>query len=55
MKKKQNRKNIDPAGLREELDRLLEQVKESKSALKKLTKPIPGPEKKKWLIKKSIF
>ena len=47
MKKNQSRKYIDPAGLREELDRLLEQVKESKSALKKLSKPIPGPEEKK--------
>jgi hypothetical protein len=47
MKKKQSRKNIDPAGLRLELDRLLERIKESKSALEKLSKPIPGPEEKK--------
>jgi hypothetical protein len=47
MKKKKEEKRIDPAGLREELDRLLEQVKESKSALKKLSVPMPRPEEKK--------
>jgi hypothetical protein len=47
MKKKQSRKKVDPAGLMEELDRLLEQVKESKSALKKLSVPMPRPEEKK--------
>ncbi len=47
MKKNQEIKKIDPAGLWEELDQLLEHVKESKSALKKLSKSIPDPEKKK--------
>jgi uncharacterized protein YicC (UPF0701 family) len=47
MKKQQGRKKIDQACIREELDRLLEQVKESKSALKKLSVPMPRPEEKK--------
>jgi hypothetical protein len=46
MKNKKGKKKIDPADVREELDRLFEQVKKSKSALQKLSKSIPDQEEK---------
>jgi hypothetical protein len=47
MKKKKGNKEIDLAGVQEELDHLLELVKKRKSALKKLSKSIPGSNEQK--------